>query len=71
MELIENNVKVICDVAGCGNLAKYTIKLDNVGVAERINICSDCLKALHSEVERVIINGRKKTENGKREKREI
>ena len=71
MELIENNVKVICDVAGCGNIAQYTLKLDNVGIAERINICGDCLKALHSEVERVILNGRKKVGNGNREKTKI
>lgn len=67
MELSENAVEIVCDVAGCGNLAKYTIKMENLGIYENVNICGECLMSLYREISKVILKEKKNRKNEKQE----
>ena len=48
MKLVKDNLKIVCDVKGCNNLAKYKLVMD-VGGYECVRICDDCLKKFYSE----------------------
>lgn len=65
MELCENGVDIVCDVAGCANLAKYTIKMDNLGIFQNVNICGDCLMSLYREISRVVLKEKKSRKDEK------
>ncbi len=48
MKIIKDNKKIVCDIKGCNNLAKYKLVLD-VGAVEYMRICEHCLKSFYKE----------------------
>ena len=48
MKLVKDNKKIVCDIKGCNNLAKYKLVLD-IGGVEYMRICEQCLKSFYNE----------------------
>ena len=48
MKLVKDNKKIVCDIKGCNNLAKYKLVLD-IGGVEYMRICEQCLKNFYNE----------------------
>lgn len=47
MQLHKENVKIVCDVTGCGKIAKYFIKKDNnTSISDSLKLCPSCSKSL-------------------------
>ena len=47
MELLKENVKIVCDVTGCGKIAEYFIKKDQTtSLSDSLKLCPDCAKSL-------------------------
>ncbi len=55
MKIIEQVNKVRCDVAGCKNLADYSIVGEGGSKSQYINVCKDCLQELHSESGKILV----------------
>lgn len=53
MKIVKNDVKIVCDVKGCSNLASYKLILD-VGGYESIRLCENCLKCFYDEAKKNI-----------------
>ncbi len=49
MKIIKDDLKIVCDLKGCNELAVYKLILD-VGGRESIRICEKCLKSFYQEV---------------------
>ena len=43
-----NNIKVKCDMVGCGNLADYSVSLRRGIFGGTTDICTSCLNELYS-----------------------
>ncbi len=48
MKIIKDDLKIVCDLKGCNELAVYKLILD-VGGHESIRICEKCLKSFYQE----------------------
>jgi len=53
MKIVKNDVKIVCDVKGCNNLASYKLILD-VGGRDHMRLCESCLKIFYSEAKKSI-----------------
>ena len=53
MKIVKNDVKIVCDVKGCSNLASYKLIMD-VGGYEMLTLCENCLKSFYEEAEKNI-----------------
>lgn len=47
MQLIKAKAGTRCEIGFCRNRAKFTIKLDRVGIRSSISVCPDCLNELY------------------------
>lgn len=48
MKIVKDNVKIVCDMKGCNNLAVYKLIMD-VGEYDCIRLCDKCLKSFYKE----------------------
>ncbi len=47
----KTKTKIVCDVSGCNNLAKFLIKKTNeTSNAESIKLCDNCAKELYKSL---------------------
>lgn len=53
MKIVKDNKKIVCDISGCNNLAKYKLVLD-IGGVECMRICENCLKSFYKEASKKI-----------------
>ena len=53
MKIVKNDVKIVCDVKGCNNLASYKLILD-VGGCDQMRLCESCLKSFYAEAKKSI-----------------
>ena len=66
MKIVNEDVKIVCDVKGCTKLATYKLIMD-VGGYDKIRLCENCLKSFYNEAEKKIGKERK-IANGKGKK---
>ncbi len=55
MKIVEQENKVRCDVAGCKNLAEYSIVGEGGNKSQYINVCKDCLQEIHRECSKIFV----------------
>ena len=55
MKIVKDNLKIVCDVKGCNNLAVYKLILD-VGGYESVRICDKCLAGFYREASKKLKN---------------
>lgn len=55
MKIVKDNLKIVCDVKGCNNLAVYKLVLD-VGEYDSVRICDKCLQAFYEEASKKLDN---------------
>lgn len=53
MKLSNDNKKIVCDIKGCNNIAKYKLVLD-VGSNDCLRLCEDCLVNFYNEATKKI-----------------
>jgi len=64
VKIVKNNVKIVCDVKGCSNIADYRLIMD-VGGYDQMCLCEKCLKEFYAEAKKNIysegVSGAKRT----------
>ncbi|MBQ3572309.1 MAG: hypothetical protein IJA15_05740 [Clostridia bacterium] len=65
MKIVKDNLKIVCDINGCNNLAVYKLILD-VGGHESIRICDKCLKSFYEEASKKLARKGIKSETVKK-----
>lgn len=69
MKIVKNDVKIVCEVKGCKNLAEYKLIMD-LGEHDEIRLCKNCLKDFYNAAAESIKTEENCSENkGKRNKR--
>ena len=56
MKIVKDNLKIVCDINGCNNLAVYKVILD-IGEHDSIRICDKCLKNFYDEASKKLARG--------------
>ena len=61
MELENVKANVVCDIAGCGNVAKIFIKKDkNTLPYDSLKLCPCCASGVIKVLQKIIVNKEKK-----------
>ena len=55
MQLTEIKHNIKCEMGACKNNAKFSIKMDRVGVRSRIHVCEKCLGELYALIGQNVI----------------
>lgn len=55
MEIKTTNYKIKCDIAGCKNLAKYSIQNRGFIMDNSIYLCQDCADNLYKKLGQVLV----------------
>lgn len=65
MKIIRSDLKIVCDIKGCNQLAKYRLIMDLCD-SDKICLCENCLKNFYREAQKSLKG--EKSKNGSKEK---
>ena len=55
MKIVNQKIKVKCDICSCKNFADISIVPDNCSPKDYINLCNDCAKAMYENLAKLVV----------------